>query len=41
MFDGEDRIPEWAEAKYRKSSVVQMIATIATCVMSITALFLH
>ena len=41
MFDGEDRIPEWAEAKYRKSSVVQMIATVATLVMSIATLLLH
>ena len=41
MFDGEDRVPEWAEAKYRKTSVVQVIATVATCVMSIATLLFH
>ncbi len=41
MFDGEEMILEWAEAKHRKTSVVQVIATVATCVMSIATLLLH
>lgn len=41
MFDGEEMIPEWAEAKYRKTSVVQIIATVTTLVMSIATLLFH